>query len=95
MGIAGDMLMVGTALPYETVFRALMFAPVSIPNATQYLPVPVSKTILNTFGYSFWPLFVIATLIYIRKPSTPKGSVLFLITLIGFFGIVHKYWAMP
>ncbi len=95
MGVAGDMLLVSTALPYETVFHALMYAPVSIPNATQYLPLPLSKSALSIIGYSFWPLFAITTIVYFRKPSTLNGGILLVITAIGFFGIVHKYWAMP
>ena len=94
IGIVGDMVLAGTILSYQDILYALAYSPASIPTATVYLPIPVPRAILITAGYLFWPVFLVCMIAYLRKPSVVNNCLFVLVTAVGFFGIVHKYWAL-
>ena len=93
-GILGDAAMTHTLPNLVDIIGSIALSPISIPMCTKHLPIAIPAWILNIIGLLFWPFFILSCVVFFREFNKINSIALYLIGVLGFWGIATKYWAL-
>jgi hypothetical protein len=94
VGLMGDHLAHGGALPPVDVLSALILSPLAVTFGGKAVTLTRFSNVFLVGGLLFWPVYVLLSWLWLKRGTPWVWLAILLWCSQGFFQVVHRFWLL-
>lgn len=97
LGISFDFLFIPVCeITMSDITGSILYSPLWITFGSAHIPIEIDALRIASaiYGFIYWPTFIWVSIMYFRKTSKVYPCMLFALTFLAYFCLLHKFGAL-